>query len=95
MLARAIPEFAISPDDAHTLAVAICNYARHTDYRMDPRTRDLGALILTLCMIEGPRIVRASTRRSAAKAAAKAHAEQAAGAGGGMVIDMSTGRPAG
>jgi hypothetical protein len=66
---------------------------RHTDMRMDPRTRDLGALILCVLAIEGPRVMRVTQRRSTAAAQAKAERQHRANAAGGTIIDMDQNRP--
>lgn len=74
-LARIAPEFAIDAQEAMALAKAIANYARHSGYTLDPRTRDLIALIGTICMIEGTRVIRVTTRRQSQRAQARAMAE--------------------
>jgi hypothetical protein len=64
---------------------------RHTNMKMDPRTRDLGMLIMTALAIEGTRIMRVVGRRSAQASAAKAEQAQREGAGG-RVIEIEPGR---
>lgn len=75
MLARVIPEFALAPDEAQQLGEAICNYLRHTKVKVDPKTRDLGALVLCCAMIYGPRLLAASNRAAAQRAARKRGAD--------------------
>jgi hypothetical protein len=93
MLAKLAPEFAIGRDEAVAMSEAVANYARHTDYRMNPRTRDLGALILCVCAIEGPRLMRVTSRRRLEAQQAKAEASVRANAPGGTIIDLESARP--
>lgn len=90
MLAKIAPEFAIGRDEAVAMSEAVANYARHTDYRMNPRTRDLGALILCVCAIEGPRLMRVTSRRRLEAQQAKAEASVRASAPGGTIIDLES-----
>jgi hypothetical protein len=92
MLAKIAPEFAIGRDEAVAMSEAIANYARHTNYRMDPRTRDLGALILCVCAIEGPRLMRVTSRRRMEAQQARAEATVRQQAPGGTIIDLETAR---
>lgn len=70
ILANKAPEFAITQEEADQLAVAVCNYLRHTKVKVDEKTRDFGALILCLGMVEGTRLI-AMLQRIAAERAAK------------------------
>jgi hypothetical protein len=71
MVARVIPEFALDESEAQQLGEAIANYLRHTKVKVDPKTRDLGALVLCCAMIYGPRLIAASNRAAANRAAKK------------------------
>jgi hypothetical protein len=68
----------------------VCNYARHTTYQVNPRTRDLIALCGVALAIEGPRMVRVSARRKAEKAADRVNAAARAQANGN-VVDIGRG----
>ena len=46
MLARVIPEFALSEDEAQNLGEAICNYLRHTKVKVDPKIPEYKATAL-------------------------------------------------
>lgn len=65
MMAKLAPEFAIDLQEATQLAEAIVAYWKHTSYTIDPRTRDLMALIMTAGIIYVPRIGRVAARRKA------------------------------
>jgi len=71
ILANKAPEFAITQEEADQLAVAICNYLRHTKVKVDPKTRDFGALILCVAMVEGSRVIALLQRVAAERAASK------------------------
>jgi hypothetical protein len=81
-VARVFPEFAITPDEAKQLADAICNYLRHTKIKVDPKTRDLWALILCVMMVEGTRALAVAQRLTGEKLAKK---RQQNGQFGGVV----------
>jgi hypothetical protein len=72
LLASKAPEFAITQEEADQLAQAICNYLRHTKVKLDPKTRDFGALILCLAMVEGTRLLALMQRVSAERIMRKA-----------------------
>jgi hypothetical protein len=71
MLSRVVPEFALDADEAQQLAEAICNYLRHTKVKVDPKTRDFLALLACCGMIYGPRLIAATNRAAAMRAAKK------------------------
>lgn len=72
VVANKVPEFAISQDEANRLALAICNYARHSKLNISPQKADLMMLIGVVLMIEGPRAVAAVQRKKREKAAYEA-----------------------
>jgi uncharacterized Rossmann fold enzyme len=84
-MAKVAPEFAIDRSEAEALANSFCAYARHHNIVVDPRTRDLIALIGVVVAVEGPRLMRVSSRRSAAKRAARVDAAARAQAAGNVV----------
>jgi hypothetical protein len=69
LLSQLDPVFAIDEAEARSLAEAWAGYLRHTNIAsVNPRTRDLGVLVMTMLAIEGPRCTRAlAHRRDAAK----------------------------
>jgi hypothetical protein len=73
-VANAFPRFAISDAEAMKLAEAVCNYLRHTKLKVDPKTRDLYALIMCLAMVEGTRLIATVNDMRNAKAAKAATA---------------------
>lgn len=72
-VANVFPRFAITEDEAQRLADAICNYLRHTKVKVDPKTRDLWALISCIAMVEGTRLVMTLKDLAAIKAAKNAN----------------------
>ena len=62
MLASKLPEMMLSQKEADELALAICNYLRHSGGAVSQRNLDLMALIAALLMIEGTRLVAVVTR---------------------------------
>ena len=65
LLAKRWPEFAIDEEEGKEISKAFAKYASHWEIETDPRKRDLGALIMVLAMIEGPRAMRAMARTKA------------------------------
>jgi hypothetical protein len=63
MLAGRLPEMAISLDEANRLAVAFCNYARHSNTVISQKNVDLIALIGAVGMIEGTRLFAVISRK--------------------------------
>lgn len=81
MLARTMPEFAITEAEALELAKAWCQWRSHYPGVMDPKTRDLLTLLGVVATVEGPRLMRASGRKAAERSARKTSeaAQKAAG----------------
>lgn len=93
LLSTLDPVFAIDEQEARALAEAWAGYLRHSKARLEPRTRDLGILCLTMATIELPRCKRALDNRRMAALAARTDARARAEASG-RVVPMSGG-PAG
>ena len=86
LLASKAPEMMISESEARQLAVAICNYLRHTSVAMSQKHIDLAALVSAVAMIEGTRFMAIATRARHEKASQKA-----ASAGTSNVVQMQPG----
>jgi hypothetical protein len=93
MVSRVIPEFAINEDQARALAVAVCNYLRHTKIKVDPKTRDLWALVWCVCMVEGPCVFMFLQRISHEAQARKANQAMRDSASGKIVPITPPGAP--
>lgn len=90
-LARLAPEFRIDDQEAAVLGLRLANYLRHTSVRMDPKTKDLYALIVILVLMEGPRIGRIRSRKAHERNMAKAEAAAREAGGAPNVIQMPAG----
>jgi hypothetical protein len=85
LLATFDPAFAIDEQEAKALAEAWAGYLRHTRATVNPRTRDLGILCMTMAAIELPRVKRCVSNRRAVALRAKQEAQAAAQASGRVV----------
>jgi hypothetical protein len=70
LAAKLGPEFMMTEPEAVQLSTAICNYLQHTKIKVNPKTEALMAMLGTVAMIEGTRIM-AFTQRKAAENASK------------------------
>ena len=66
------PEFAMSEPEAVQLSTSICNYLQHTKIKVDPKTEALVAMLGTVAMIEGTRIMAFANRKAAETASRRA-----------------------
>lgn len=61
--ANKFPEMQISEAEAKELSEAICNYLRHSNAAMSPKTKDMMVLIYAFAMIEGTRMIAVINRK--------------------------------
>lgn len=68
-LSKLAPELAIDLEEAQTLSRRMVAYARHTSVNVDPKTKDLIALIFILMVMYSGRVGRINARRAAERKA--------------------------
>jgi len=73
--AARFPEMAMGEEEAFRLAVAICDYLKHSSIAVSAKNRDLMALLFALVMIEGTRVmaIGARLKQEAAQRKAQRH----------------------
>lgn len=82
------PEMMISEAEALELARAYVGWRKNYGGVLDPKTDALVTLIIAAAVVEGPRLMRVTSRRAAQKQAAKVAKAAEAQSGLGNIVDL-------
>jgi hypothetical protein len=71
MAASRFPEMAMDQQEANVLALSMTNYLKHTKVKVDPKTQALVAMVGTIGMVEGTRVMAIVSRKAQEAKAAR------------------------